>query len=119
MLTKPILLLSLFISCFQFCIAQPSVNMIDVVSEKLIGNIRSKQTEQLFVVTDKSFYRSGEGIWFRVFLLRSASQKMSHVTKNVFIDFINANDSVVSTLLIDADRAQSGARLNIAQSVAT
>jgi hypothetical protein len=99
--------------------AQMSFPMLDSVSGQLIKNIRSKQTEALFILTDKSIYKTGESIWFRSILLRSASQKMSRVSKNIFVELINDYDSVVYSLLLDGDRLQSGARIYVGPKLAT
>jgi hypothetical protein len=114
-----IFLLPAFIFLCHACLAQQYPVMLDSASGQLIRNIRLKQTEQLFIVTDKSLYRTGENIWFRIFLLKSASQKMSGISKNIFVDLINNNDSVLSTLLLDAGKAQLGAKLNLVQSAGT
>src|SRR6478735_1989383 len=81
--------------------AQDTPPNLDSVSAQLVGNIRLQQTEQSFIVTDRSLYRTGESVWLRIFLLRSASQKLSRISKNLFIDLVNERDSVFSTLLLD------------------
>jgi len=97
--------------------AQDSNSKLDSVSAQLISAIRLQQTEQSFIVTDKSLYKAGENVWLRVFLLRAGSQKLSRVSKNLFLDLVNENDSVLSTLLLDIKTGLLSAKLNLSQSI--
>jgi len=105
----------IFFSCRSFC--QDPKSTLESISSQLITNIRLQQTEQSFIVTDRSLYRTGESVWLRVFLLRSASQRMSRISKNIFIDLVNEKDSVISTLLLDVKNGFLSARLYLGQSL--
>ena len=98
-------------------VAQDTQSNLDSVSVQLVSNIRLQQTEQSFIVTDRSFYKTGESVWLRVFLLRSASQKLSRVSKNLFIELVNEKDSVFSTLLLDVKTGMLNAKLYLGQSM--
>ena len=104
-----------YLSCSSF--AQDGNSKLDSVSAQLISAIRLRQTEQSFIVTDKSLYKAGESVWLRVFLLRGASQKLSRLSKNLFLDLVNEDDSVLSTLLLDIKTGVLSAKLNLAQSI--
>ena len=104
-----------FLSHVSF--AQNTQANLDSVSAQLINNIRLQQTEQSFIVTDKSLYKTGESVWLRVFLLRSASQKLSRASKNLFLELVNEKDSVFSTLLLDVKTGVLGAKLYLGQSM--
>ncbi len=97
--------------------AQDTPSNLDSVSAQLVGNIRLQQTEQSFIVTDRSLYRTGESVWLRIFLLRSASQKLSRISKNLFIDLVNEKDSIFSTLLLDVKTGMLNAKLYLGQSM--
>ena len=107
--------LFVLLSCHSF--AQDSNSKLDSVSAQLISTIRLRQTEQSFIVTDKSIYKAGESVWLRVFLLRGSSQKLSRISKNLFIDLVNESDSVLSTLLLDVKTGVLSAKLNLRQSI--
>src|SRR6185295_16220986 len=98
-------------------VAQNTQSNLDSVSAQLISNIRLQQTEQSFIVTDKSLYKGGESVWLRVFLLRSASQKLSRVSRNLFLDLVNESDSVLSTLLLDVKTGVLNAKLYLGQTL--
>jgi len=98
-------------------VAQDTQSNLDSVSVQLVSNIRLQQTEQSFIVTDRSLYKTGESVWLRVFLLRSASQKLSRVSKNLFIELVNEKDSVFSTLLLDVKTGMLNAKLYLGQSM--
>ena len=104
-----------FLSYVSF--AQDTPSNLDSVSAQLVGNIRLQQTEQSFIVTDRSLYRTGESVWIRIFLLRSASQKLSRISKNLFIDLVNEKDSIFSTLLLDVKTGMLNAKLYLGQSM--
>jgi hypothetical protein len=105
----------ILLSCYSFC--QDPNSTLESISTQLINNIRLQQTEKSFIVTDRSLYRTGESVWLRVFLLRSTSQRMSRISKNLFIDLVNEKDSVVSTLLLDVKNGLLSARLYLGQSL--
>lgn len=107
---------ALFFLCYT-SFAQDTQSNLDSVSTQLISNIRLQQTEQSFIVTDRSLYKTGESVWLRVFLLRSASQRMSKVSKNLFIELVNEKDSVFSTLLLDVQTGLLSAKLHLGQSL--
>jgi uncharacterized protein YfaS (alpha-2-macroglobulin family) len=92
-------------------VAQDTQSNLDSVSVQLVSNIRLQQTEQSFIVTDRSLYKAGESVWLRIFLLRSASQKLSRVSKNLFVELVNEKDSVFSTLLLDVKTGMLNAKL--------
>jgi len=104
-----------FLACSSF--AQDSNSTLDSVSAQLISALRQQQTEQSFIVTDKSLYKAGESVWLRVFLLRSASQKLSRVSRNLFLDLVNESDSVLSTLLLDVKTGVLNAKLYLGQTL--
>jgi hypothetical protein len=97
--------------------AQGTQSALDSVSTQLVSNIRVQQTEQSFIVTDRSLYKTGESVWLRIFLLRSASQKLSRVSKNLFIELVNEKDSAFSTLLLDVKTGMLNAKLYLGQSM--
>jgi len=105
----------IFLSCYSFC--QDPNSTLESISSQLVSTIRLRQTEQSFIVTDKSLYKAGESVWLRIFLLRSASQKLSGISKNLFLDLVNESDSVLSTLLLDVKTGMLSAKLNLGQSI--
>ena len=107
----------IFLGCQCFC--QDPNSTLESISSQLISNIRLQQTEQSFIVTDRSLYRTGETVWLRVFLLRSASQKLSRLSKNLFVDLVNEKDSVLSTLLLNVKTGFLNARLYLGQSLSS
>src|SRR6476646_5464533 len=102
--------------CLCYVSFAQNIQSLDSVSAQLISNIRLQQTEQSFIVTDKSVYKTGESVWLRVFLLRSASQKLSRASKNLFLELVNEKDSAFSTLLLDVKTGMLSAKLYLGQS---
>jgi hypothetical protein len=110
---------AIFIILSSYSLAQDPSSRLDSVSAQLISAIRLQQTEQSYIVTDKSLYKAGESVWLRIFLLRSASQKLSRISKNLFIDLVNEKDSVFSTLLLDVKMGVLSAKLHLGQSMSS
>src|SRR4051812_32136235 len=89
------------------------IQTIDSLSAQLIQTIRNTEREQSYVTTDKSIYAPGEMIWFRAFLLHSASQKPSSASKTLFVDLVNESDSVINRLLLHAKVHQLNGRFSL------
>src|ERR1700730_4792116 len=95
----------------------PQINVLDSLSGELIKNIRNNEGEECYLTTDKSIYKAGETVWFRVFVLRSASQKISSLSKTVFVDLVNKNDSVARQILLYARPRQLNGRFILPDSL--
>jgi hypothetical protein len=61
-------------------------------------------TEDVYLHSDKWIYKAGETIYFRAYCLNDISHKLDRNSKLLFVDLVNANDSIVSRLFLNNDR---------------
>ena len=107
-------LLFFCISYFTFLCVQgqdAQQNFLDSLSGKLMSEIRKQGKPKAWLVTDKSICKPGETIWFRAYLLNSASNKITHPNTYLFVDLVNDNDSVISSVLLDGASQQLGSKI--------
>jgi TonB-dependent Receptor Plug Domain len=92
-----------------------SQQVVPVTLDKLAGNfirnIRKNPEEKLFVSTDKWFYSAGENIWFKVFMLDAVSLRPIHEGKNLFLDLVNAKDSIVNQVLLNIEEKRTSGNI--------
>jgi len=98
--TKLILAFALFI-CIKTNGQVQQRGGLDALAGQFIKYIRSDTKERVFVTTDKTFYAAGETIWLKAWCLDSLSNRPVQQSKNLFLDLVDNNDSVISQLLFN------------------
>lgn len=71
-------------------------NFRDLVIEKL-SNYTTNYPEKIYVHTDKPYYTLGEDLWFSTYLVNGITHKESWQSNVVYVELIDANDSLVDT----------------------
>jgi len=61
--------------------------------------------EKIYLQTDKPYYISGEKLFFRAFLLDAVSNKQDTLSRYVYVELIDSEDSVVQRVKIRRDSA--------------
>ena len=83
------------------CIAQNfSANSL---AKKFASYQANNYTEKIFVHTDKTFYITGESIWFKVYCVEEGSNKLSAVSKIAYVEIINRENKAVLQAKIAMD----------------
>src|SRR5260221_7241234 len=77
-------------------------NVLDSFLEKFSTTIRKHEKQRAYLVTDKSVFKAGETIWFKVFLLNAFSQKTYTKSRFLFVDLVNEKDTVINRIILDA-----------------
>jgi hypothetical protein len=90
---------------------------IDLLAGQFIKHIRSESKEKIFVQTDKIFYAAGETIWFKAYCLESLSNRPIHLSKNLYLDLVNENDSSVSQLLLNLQERNTSGQILLPESL--
>ena len=93
--------------------------MLDSFSGKFITAIRTHEKQRVYMVTDKSVFINGEGIWFKAFLLNSISQRINTSSKFLFVDLVNEKDSVIKVVILDAYNKLLNSRIILPESIPT
>ena len=55
----------------------------------------SECRELLYLQTDKGIYETGEDLWFKTYTLDAQSLALSDRSKTLFVEMLNAKDSIV------------------------
>ncbi len=100
-----------------YAFAQRSTNVIDSLSRHIIKNIRNDNKDRVILQTDRKVYAAGEKIWFNAFLVRKVNNQLDTTSKNLFIDLVNDKDSVVSRVVLNAAKFNTGGTLAISDTV--
>lgn len=89
-----------------FCLAQNSgTENVDSIAASLITKLRQTDKDRIFLQTDKKVYAEGETVWFKVFIVDSINNRVTYKNRIVYVDLVNDKDSVISLLLLHANRA--------------
>ena len=70
-------------------------NFRDLVLEKLEG-YANDYPEKIYVQTDKPYYTTGDDIWFTAYLVNGITHVKSDISRVVYVELINQQDSIVS-----------------------
>ena len=117
MYSNKLLCVLLFAVFMVYAKGQPAINTLDSFSTKFITSIRANERQRAYLVTDRSFYKSGEYLWFRAFLLDAASLKLSRKNRFLFVDVVNDKDNIIKRVILDAVNDQSGYRIQLPDSL--
>jgi hypothetical protein len=86
---------------------------LDTLASDFINGIRRKDTEKVFVQTDKWFYAAGEDIWLRVYCIGSLSHKVMRQSKSLLVDLVNERDSLVGRILLNNGLLKLDGRISL------
>lgn len=73
-------------------------NIVDVqkqIAERFERFLSKSVEEKLYVQLDKPYYSVGDSIWFNGFLINAALQKPISLSKFIYAELVNRDDSVV------------------------
>lgn len=83
------------------CIAQNF--SADSLAKKFVSYQANNYTEKIFVHTDKTFYITGESIWFKIYCVEEGSNKPSSISKIAYVEIINDENKPVLQAKIAMD----------------
>ena len=106
------LLLCCFITISGKAFSQSNINSkTDTLISRVTQTLETDTRETISVHTDKWVYVTGETIWFKAYCFYEISQKLSRLSKTIFVDLVSDKDSVVSQLLLNNQRYMTGGRI--------
>ncbi|HLI92762.1 MAG TPA: TonB-dependent receptor plug domain-containing protein [Puia sp.] len=91
----------LLAGCLLLVTAADAQTSMNELAAQFIEHIRTGRKEKLMVLTDKPYYAAGEKIWFNAWCLDSLSNRFLYLSKNLYVDLVNDQDSVISQLLFN------------------
>ncbi len=86
---------------------------IDVLAGSLVTKLRSLPNERILLQTNKLIYTAGETLWVNTLLVDSLTNRLINQSKIVFIDLIDAKDSVIETVFLQAGKLQLNAGIHL------
>ncbi len=80
---------------FPLCAIGQNNPIFEDIVGKLVSYSANESPEKTYIKTDKDLYITGETIWYNVFLLNGTTHSSSKKSKVVYVELLNAKDSVV------------------------
>ncbi|MDR2147040.1 MAG: TonB-dependent receptor plug domain-containing protein [Tannerella sp.] len=99
---KKLTILLALIGCIDTLLSQENIVLERVVSN-MTKQLSAFPQEKIHLSTDKSYYITGEKIFFRIFLLDASSNQQAVQSRYVYVELINPVDSVVKRVKIRPD----------------
>ncbi|MCK5677904.1 MAG: TonB-dependent receptor plug domain-containing protein [Flavobacteriaceae bacterium] len=84
---------------------------------KFSSNIEPK--EKVYLHLDKSFYTSGDDIWFKVYLVDGYTLQSNSLSKIVYVDLIDPNNKIVDTRTIKTEEGGGAGEFRLSEKLIT
>lgn len=78
-----------------------SQQILEQLASKLTKEYADNAKELIVLQTDKPIYRAGTGIWFRAYAISSNGTQVESKDKVIYVELVNANDSVIDRVLLN------------------
>lgn len=108
------LLASLVLSSLSF---RKEIDPMQTLAQKLVEYYARFPQEKIYVQTDKPYYLGGETIWFRAYLVKASGHKLSTLSKKVYVELANENDSVIKKILLNAADLKTNGYIRLSDSL--
>lgn len=87
--------------------AQNTSDKKGLISQTLESFYNNYHNQKIILQTDKPLYITEERLWFKAFVLNSYTQKIDLTSKNLFVDLVGDNDSVIAKLVLDNEHLRT------------
>src|SRR4051812_32538421 len=87
----------------SFCISMQTAFAQDDLQKKFTSYQANNYNEKIFVHTDKTFYLTGESIWFKIYCVDECFHKLSSVSKIAYVEIISRENKPVLQAKIAMD----------------
>ncbi|WP_047416949.1 MG2 domain-containing protein [Cellulophaga sp. Hel_I_12] len=115
---KPSNLLSLvFIVIFSFLGFTQQNELLQNINGKLNRYTATESPEKVYVQTDKDIYVNGETVWYKAYLLDGVTHNISDKSNVVYVELVNAQDSVVVQQKLFAESVGVAGNIDIPESL--
>ncbi|RZM29640.1 MAG: TonB-dependent receptor [Pedobacter sp.] len=72
----------------------------DLFIKKIETYVRANPQEKVYLQLDKPYYAVGDNIWFKSYIVTSENDRLSNLSKILYVDLLNERDSVVQALTL-------------------
>jgi hypothetical protein len=96
---KTIFLLNLFLAlCGLFSLEAQTKNHSEVFTENRNNN--ELTFEKVYLHLDRSYYSSGDDIWFKAYLFNATTNKLSDNSSNLYVEIISPELKIIKRLIL-------------------
>lgn len=92
---------------FIFCLAAKLLNaqalQDNSLQQQFVSYQANNYNEKIFIHTDKTFYLTGESIWFKVYCVDETSNKLSMMSKVAYVEIIDKDNKAILQAKISMD----------------
>jgi len=89
--------------------------------KKILGELsiynKTSGPEKTYLHTDKDFYTNGETIWFKTYLIDGITHTQSSKSKVVYVELVDANDSIVAQRKIYSDALGASGDIQLGKNI--
>ena len=75
--------------------------------------------EKIHLHLDKPFYSVGDEIWFKAYLVNAEENKLSLLSKVMYVDLIDERDSIQKTIILPLENGLASGNISLSDSVFT
>jgi hypothetical protein len=94
-----IILGCLIVVTFLYSFNKDEITFAELIKKIEIYN-QSYPQEKVYLQLDKPYYSIGDDIWFKAYVINSASNSPSLISKTIYAELINEKDSIVNRLTL-------------------
>lgn len=105
------------LSLFAFKYPPQESQLLKKIIGKLLIYNTNEGPEKTYLHTDKDFYTNGETIWFKTYLIDGITHTQSNKSKVVYVELVDANDSVVAQRKIYADALGASGDIQLGKNI--
>ncbi|WP_047416946.1 TonB-dependent receptor plug domain-containing protein [Cellulophaga sp. Hel_I_12] len=113
----PYLLSLVFIVIFSFLGFTQQNELLQNINGKLNRYTATESPEKVYVQTDKDIYVNGETVWYKAYLLDGVTHNISDKSNVVYVELVNAQDSVVVQQKLFAESVGVAGNIDIPESL--
>jgi hypothetical protein len=112
--------LTIFFSLIFSIISFQKTNAQQIKNETSGEQDKKKITlffEKVYLHTDRSYYSSGDDIWFKAYLVNGISNIPMETSKNLYVDLISSDAKIIDHKLIRMDMGLGNGDFNLSDSI--
>ncbi|MEE1943708.1 hypothetical protein VRU48_01225 [Pedobacter sp. KR3-3] len=114
---KSLFVVVAFISLSVFGAFVAKDDLLDSLLEKLEQFTANSPQEKVHLHLDKPYYSVGDDLWFKAYVVNAEENKLSLLSKVLYIDVVDENDSVKKTLVLPLENGLANGDIDLSDTV--
>lgn len=110
----------LFLRVIAFSILVSAFTALDTLKKHLLQLKKytsERPQEKIDLHIDKYFYVAGDTIWFKAYIVNAEENALSGLSKIVYVDLIDAKDSIRQTLKLPVESGLSWGSFSLTDTI--